>query len=65
MIYDIVLRISYTYANPAAGGRHLARLMPADLPGEQRLIAGQLGISPDPSERTDRSDFFGNRLYSL
>lgn len=61
MIYDIVLRISYTYANPAAGGRHLARLMPADLPGEQRLIAGHLGISPDPSERTDRSDFFGNR----
>lgn len=61
MIYDIVLRLSYSYANPANGGRHLARLMPADLPGEQRLIAGHLEILPDPSERTDRSDFFGNR----
>jgi transglutaminase-like putative cysteine protease len=61
MIYDIVLRLSYTYASPAAGGRHLVRLMPADLPGEQRLIAGHLDIAPNPSERTDRSDFFGNR----
>lgn len=61
MIYDIVLRLSHSYANPATGGRHLARLMPADLPGEQRLIAGHLDILPDPSERTDRSDFFGNR----
>jgi transglutaminase-like putative cysteine protease len=61
MIYDIVLRLSHSYANPATGGRHLARLMPADLPGEQRLIAGHLDILPGPSERTDRSDFFGNR----
>ncbi len=61
MIYDIVLRIAYTYASPASGGRHLVRLMPADLPGEQRLIAGHLDITPAPSERTDRSDFFGNR----
>jgi transglutaminase-like putative cysteine protease len=61
MIYDIVLRLSYSYANPATGGRHLARLMPADLPGEQRLVAAQLDIAPAPSERTDRSDFFGNR----
>ena len=61
MIYDIVLRLSHSYANPATGGRHLARLMPADLPGAQRLIAGHLDILPDPSERTDRTDFFGNR----
>jgi len=61
MIYDIVLRLTHSYANPATGGRHLARLMPADLPGEQRLIAGHLDILPAPSERTDRSDFFGNR----
>jgi transglutaminase-like putative cysteine protease len=61
MIYDIVLRLSHSYANPATGGRHLARLMPADLPGEQRLIAGHLDILPDPSERADRTDFFGNR----
>ena len=61
MIYDIVLRISTRYASPAIGGRHLARLMPADLPGEQRLIAGHLDITPPPADRTDRVDFFGNR----
>ena len=61
MIYDIVLRITTTYTSPALGARHLARLMPADLPGEQRLIAGRLDIRPVPAERTDRLDFFGSR----
>ena len=61
MIYDVVLRIAYRYASPAIGGRQLARLMPVDLPGEQRLIAGHLDITPEPAERTERTDFFGNR----
>ncbi len=61
MIYDMILHIAYHYASPAIGGRHLARLMPADLPGEQRLIAAHLDIRPHPAERTDREDFFGNR----
>lgn len=60
MIYDTVLRISYEYANAASGGRHLVRLMPMDLPGVQRLIAGHLNIEPEPTDRTDRIDFFGN-----
>jgi transglutaminase-like putative cysteine protease len=60
MIYDISLRIACRYSSPAIGGRHLARLMPADLPGEQRLIAAHLDIQPPPDERTDRTDFFGN-----
>jgi transglutaminase-like putative cysteine protease len=61
MIYDVTLRIVHRFSSPATGGRHLARLMPADLPGEQRLIAGHLDIRPPPAERTDRDDFFGNR----
>ncbi len=61
MIYDVILHIANRYSSPAIGGRHLARLMPADLPGEQRLIAAHLDIRPHPAERTDRSDFFGNR----
>jgi transglutaminase-like putative cysteine protease len=61
MIYDVTLRIVHRFSSPATGGRHLARLMPADLPGEQRLIAGHLDIRPAPAERTDRDDFFGNR----
>ncbi|PZQ95661.1 MAG: transglutaminase [Cereibacter sphaeroides] len=65
MIYDIVLKLSYSYANPAIGGRHLVRMMPADLTGEQRLIAGHLDITPAPAERTDRVDFFGNRASDV
>ncbi len=60
MIYDVTLRITYDYANPATGGRHLVRLLPRDLPAEQRLIAGHIDIQPPPSERSDRVDFFGN-----
>ena len=62
MIYDIRLRMTYTYASTASGGRHLVRLMPADLPGEQRLVAGHLDLTPAPNERRDRFDFFGNRV---
>ena len=60
MLYDIRLNITYRYASPSAGGRHLVRLMPADIPGVQRLVAGHLDITPEPAERTDRTDFFGN-----
>lgn len=62
MLYDITLRISYDYASPSAGGRHLVRVLPQDIPGSQRLIAGHLDITPRPSERFDSTDFFGNRM---
>lgn len=61
MIYDVILHIQYDFTHPANAGRHLARLVPADLPGEQRLVAAHLDILPRPDERTDRADFFGNR----
>ena len=51
MLYDIGLTIAYDYDRPAVAGRHILRLMPADLPGEQRRITGLLGISPEPAER--------------
>ena len=60
MHYDIRLTITYTYANPAAGGRHLVRAMPLDIAGQQKLVAGLLDIDPRPEERSDRIDFFGN-----
>lgn len=60
MLYDVSLTIAYAYDSPAVAGRHLVRLLPADLPGEQRLVAGHLDIQPPPAERHDRTDFFGN-----
>ncbi len=65
MIYDITATISYSYDPPAAAGRNLLRLMPADMPGRQRLIIGQVAASPAPVERADRTDFFGNRVTEM
>ena len=62
MDYDISIRIEQEYDPPATGGRFLLYLMPAHMPGEQRLLAGHIGIEPTPDERTERVDFFGNRV---
>lgn len=60
MIYDIGMTITYEYDRPAVAGRHILRLLPADLPGVQRRISGLVTISPEPAERHDLTDFFGN-----
>jgi transglutaminase-like putative cysteine protease len=60
MLYDIGLRITYSYDRSAAGGRHLLRLMPSSLAGQQRLLRSKLTVSPAPAERSDMIDFFGN-----
>ena len=65
MLYDIRLLIAYTYAGSAVGGRHLVRVMPLEVPGQQRLIAGLLDITPRPEERQDGLDFFGNATTSF
>lgn len=65
MLYDIRLQISYDYDHEADTSRHVVRLLPADLPGQQRLVAGSLDIDPRPSEWTSRRDFFGNACAEL
>lgn len=60
MHYDIKLAIEYSYEGAATFSRHLLRLMPLNLPGEQRMISGLLTATPEPDERVDRVDFFGN-----
>ncbi|BCH22690.1 transglutaminase family protein [Mesorhizobium sp. L-8-3] len=65
MLYEVRMTTTYEYGRPAANGRHLLRLMPAEIPGSQRMIAGSLDISPRPQERHDQVDFFGNRMTGL
>lgn len=65
MLYDIGLTITHEYASSASAGRHALRLMPADLPGEQRLIAGTLDIKPTPDEWLNGMDFFGNPVVDI
>lgn len=48
MLYEIGLTIAYDYDSPAIAGRHILRLMPAELPGAQRRITGLLTIAPEP-----------------
>ena len=62
MLYDISLRITCSYQAPAAGGRHVLYLTPADIQGRQRAITSLLDIDPSPDERIMRTDFFGNTL---
>jgi transglutaminase-like putative cysteine protease len=63
--YDIKLTIAYTYTGLAVGGRHIVCVMPATFPAEQRLIAGVITITPQPKDRVDRVDFFGNAVVEF
>lgn len=65
MLYDITLRIDYEYEFPVDSSRHIVRIMPADLPGEQRLIAASHHFSPVPDEEQTFTDYFGNRAVAL
>ena len=61
MIYRIVHRTTYKYKYPVSVGTHVACLKPRALPHHQ-LAHSELRIQPRPATRTERVDFFGNRL---
>jgi len=63
--YDLRLRIFYTYGQPTSLGRHLVRMQPLDLPGRQRVILRHLSVTPEPRERVEGRDFFGNAIEEL
>lgn len=65
MLYDIGLTITYSYERGAVAGRHMLRLVPADLPGEQRRVTGWLEVTPEPAERRQIKDFFGNEAVEI
>lgn len=65
MLYQVRLSITYDYDSPAMGGRHLLRLLPADIPGVQTVRQSALAISPRPSERAEFTDFFGNAATAI
>lgn len=60
MRYDIRVTITYEYPAAASAGRHLLRLMPRSLPGQQRVLSGLLDVNPTPVSHRAGSDFFGN-----
>jgi len=64
MIYDVRQVTTYRYDSAVANARHILRLTPIDRNG-QRVLASTLGIEPEPVERREGNDFFGNRTTAI
>jgi transglutaminase-like putative cysteine protease len=62
MLYDVRLQLHYDYDANVRNDRHLIRVTPVTLPGQQRVIATALTFEPRPSDETHFTDFFGNRV---
>jgi|HubBroStandDraft_1064217.scaffolds.fasta_scaffold162929_2 transglutaminase-like putative cysteine protease len=61
MIYRISHRTTYKYKYPVSVGNHVACLQPRSLP-HHKVTHSELRIEPAPATRTERVDYFGNRL---
>jgi transglutaminase-like putative cysteine protease len=61
MIYDVRQSTTYHYASTVAHAHHILRLTPIDRQ-DQRALATALTVEPEPVDRREGSDFFGNRI---
>jgi len=59
MRYKIIHRTTYTYESPVTVCHYTARLEPRALPF-QECPWHELTIRPDPAQRAERADYFGN-----
>lgn len=59
MRYNIIHRTTYNYESPVTVGHYTARLEPRALPF-QECPWHELTIRPEPVQRSERSDYFGN-----
>lgn len=64
MIYDVRQTTTYHYASSVAYSQHVLRLTPVDR-GAQHVHAAALDIAPQPADRREGRDFFGNRMTWL
>jgi transglutaminase-like putative cysteine protease len=65
MLYDIRMSIAYDYPGAASSARHLLRLLPAEIPNMQRVIAREAHVTPTPVEWLEAKDFFGNATIEV
>ena len=65
MLYALRMTISYEFNRPTGTGRQLLRVMPADIPGIQSLLAAEVTITPRPLERHEFTDYFGTDVISV
>lgn len=64
-LHEVRARIGYVFEPPAGTGRKLLRMMPAQIPGRQRVLAASIEATPAPAERLEWQDFFGNAVTEL
>ncbi len=58
-VYDLRLEISYEFDRPTGAGHQHFRILPASLPGCQRVLHSQVSLQPEPGELGHFTDFFG------
>jgi transglutaminase-like putative cysteine protease len=61
MIYDVSHRTTYRYSTPVAQSQHIVHMSPRAVE-RQRIKGHTLLIEPAPTIRTEREDYFGNRV---
>lgn len=64
MIYSVRQLTRYRYVHPVPFGWHMLRLTPIS-DATQTVRTSRIDIDPEPVERTDTDDFFGNRVTFL
>ena len=62
MLYKIIHRTTYRYKYPVSVGNHVACLTPRTLPHHQLPVEQICRIDPAPATRSERLDYFGNRI---
>lgn len=62
--YAIKQVSTYTYASGVPFARHVVRLAPVTRPGVV-VETAEVRISPEPDERSERRDFFGNATLDI
>ncbi|MEE8600404.1 transglutaminase family protein [Euzebya tangerina] len=61
MRFQVTHHTAYDYESEVSSSYGEAHLLPRELPG-QRVLGAELLITPEPAERVDRADYFGNRV---
>jgi transglutaminase-like putative cysteine protease len=64
MIYSIRQVITYQYASVVPFARHALRLTPVAASG-QTVLSSSIAIEPEPHERSESDDFFGNHVTQI
>lgn len=64
VLYRVIHETSYVYESRVAVAQQLLHLTPRELVG-QRLLAHSIFIDPQPSEKTEHLDYFGNPVSHL